>query len=288
MAKKRKPRLIEMVLALNESDLGMKKIGASPAAAPSPVDAQRQKMEVEAMIDCVSKYGQYGQALKRATTMQEVGTQLAQIAELAEQAVMSEADDSYDQHTLKRNMQEMKKYSGAFVKLAQEADMINQRMTAYYDDMGRILERYFELPPDDRDTPTPTGQNIPSGHSSTVVPPAGGDSAAVAAASDDEVQIDETALDDKELELSPQRPVKEKPSPNGSEMDHFADDSTSGGQAKETPPREAGSSKNFDQLTLKAIMSVHGRLKRENPELARRFSKLHPSKMEQVVWRLVK
>src|SRR5690349_16243844 len=105
--------------------------------------------ETENVLESIARYNEYGKALRRDTTLQEIGMQLARIAELAEQAVVNEADDWFDAHTLKRNMKEIKSYANDFVKLAKESDMINQRMTALYDDMGRILERYFEIPDTD-------------------------------------------------------------------------------------------------------------------------------------------
>jgi hypothetical protein len=114
------------------------------AQTPAPVTP----MQIEQVLESIAQYKQFGKALKRDKTLQEVGQHLAQIAELAEQAVVNEAGDWYDAHTVKRNMKEIKTYAGDFLKLAEEADMINQRMTALYDDMGRVLERYFEIPDD--------------------------------------------------------------------------------------------------------------------------------------------
>lgn len=116
-----------------------------PVAAETPMKAA-SPVQIEQVLESIAQYNQFGKALKRATTMQEVGTQLAQIAELAEQAVVSEGGDWFDQHTVSRNMKEIKQYAKEFSKLALEADQINQRMQAYYDDMGRVLERYFEIP----------------------------------------------------------------------------------------------------------------------------------------------
>jgi hypothetical protein len=274
--KKKKPRLIDMVLRLNEASFPLKKIGASPAAPIDPVIDQKQKqMQMEQMIESISRYSQYGTALKRATTMQEVGTQLSQIAELAEQAVMTEADDSYDKHTLQRHIKEMKGYAGSFQKLAQEADMINQRMSALYDDMGLILERYFEL-----GNGADSQQEMPQGRTKTEIPP-DVDGSAMSATKD--VELKEDALEG-ELELDPKRPVVEKPTANGNETDHFEEDSSAGGKAIEHDKVD----NKVDQLTLRAILSVHNRLKRDNPELAKRFSKLHPTKMQKAVWKLVK
>jgi hypothetical protein len=95
--------------------------------------------------ETISKYNEYGKHFQAAMTMGELAERLMQVAEFAEQAVMSEADDWFDKHTVSRNMKEMKSYVKEFSKVAMEHDGLRQRMSALYDDMGRVLERYFEI-----------------------------------------------------------------------------------------------------------------------------------------------
>lgn len=97
----------------------------------------------------IGRYNSYGNKLRSELSMRELAEELMQIAEFAEQAVMSEADDWFDGHTIKRNMKEMKNYVKEFSKIANEYDVMRQRATALYDDMGRVLERYFEIQEDD-------------------------------------------------------------------------------------------------------------------------------------------
>jgi len=135
---------------MNMNPIAQIKKPDQPVQETSPsLAAGDPKQNMEHFLECIAQYKKLGSALKRATTMQEVGTKLAEIAELAEQAVVTEAGDWYDEHTLRRHMKEAKAYSGEFAKLATEADKINQRMSALYEDMGRVLERYFELPDDE-------------------------------------------------------------------------------------------------------------------------------------------
>lgn len=225
----------------------------APMAAPAPTMASAQvdpKQQLESILEGIAKYKQFGKTLKRETTLSEVGMQLAQIAEWAEQAVLAEADDWFDAHTLKRNMKEIKNYAGDFVKLAKEADMINQRMSALYEDMGRVLERYFEMPDDE----------IPGAAASdaTVQPST--------APSRDSVPMKESTAVKTEDHLIPTNPSEPA-------LPSLEDE----GKTPET-----------DKLTLRAIRAVHERLKETNPEMAQKFAKLPPAKMKEVVWRLVK
>lgn len=218
------------------------------AIAPTPTNAVDPKQETANFLEAIAQYNTFGQALQRATTMQEVGEKLSRIAEMAEIAVTNEASDWFDAHTLKRNMKEVKSYAGEFTKLAQEADSINQRMTALYDDMGRVLERYFEIPDGSSD---PFQGEVP------ISPDAGQQTLKEAdiPKPDEEEYVPSTNRDDKVFAATPLPPVTTDP-------------------------------KKIDALTLRAIKAVHNRLKTTNPEMAAKFVKISPQKMKEVVWEL--
>lgn len=124
------------------------------------------------------QYNEYGKLLNRQHDMRSIAEQLAKISEMVEQQVMSESDDWYDGHTIKRNMKEMKGYASDFSKLAQESDMMYERMTALYQDMGRVMERYAGLYKERENTnepPSPTpepfrGDNVDKEPSSDPAP----------------------------------------------------------------------------------------------------------------------
>jgi hypothetical protein len=117
-------------------------------APQQPQEEVRPQLSAEAKAKfhkLIGKYNEYGHALKRAGSLREMARKLGGLASLAEQAIMSEADDWFDGHTIKRNMKELKSYVNEFQKNAVEADQLMERVTALYDDMGRVLERYFEI-----------------------------------------------------------------------------------------------------------------------------------------------
>ena len=45
-------------------------------------------------------------------------------------------------------MKELKGYSDQFNKVAQEANTLQQRMEGLYEDMGKVLGRYYEISED--------------------------------------------------------------------------------------------------------------------------------------------
>ena len=96
--------------------------------------------------EVVKQYESLRETISNVNKFKDIATQLSAIAEFAESTITNEmADDWYDGHTVQRNIKEMKKYVMEFNKIATEADGHNQRMAAYYEDMGRILERYFQV-----------------------------------------------------------------------------------------------------------------------------------------------
>lgn len=96
-------------------------------------------------FDIVSKYNEYGKHLKRDRSLSELAKQVSDIAEYAEITLTNEAGEWFDGATIQRNLKELKNYAKQFSKLAMEGDQQNQRMQALFDDMGRVLERYFEI-----------------------------------------------------------------------------------------------------------------------------------------------
>jgi len=106
------------------------------------------KVRGESMFgQVVGQYNEYGDTLRNSFSMREMAEKLMDIADFAEQTLTNETagNDWYDSHTIRRNVKEMRSYVKEFNKLAEEYDTIRTRATALYDDMGRVLERYFEV-----------------------------------------------------------------------------------------------------------------------------------------------
>ena len=108
-------------------------------------EQNRARMGGGTLGQIIGQYNEHGNKLRGTASMREMAEDLMELAEFAEQAVMSEAEDWYDGHTIKRNMKELKNYVREFGKIATEYDTTRQRATALYDDIGRVLERYFEI-----------------------------------------------------------------------------------------------------------------------------------------------
>ena len=75
----------------------------------------------------------------------EIAKQLSHIAEQAHTHVMSETDDWFDQVSVSKNMKTLKGSVQEFKKAAVESHQLNQRLTGLYEDIGHVLNRYYEI-----------------------------------------------------------------------------------------------------------------------------------------------
>jgi len=101
--------------------------------------------EKKAALEAIGRYNEYGNHLRRSHNLMEIAHILGEITSAAEQFTFSETEGTFDNVTIKRNMQELRKVSDQFNKLASEAHIVQQRMEALYEDGGNILERYFKI-----------------------------------------------------------------------------------------------------------------------------------------------
>ena len=96
-------------------------------------------------LEIISTYGQHREGLSRKSDVREVAETLGTIADAASEYTLREAGDWFDQVTIKRNMKELSNLQKAFEKEAIEAKAQEQRLEALYEDMGHVLQRYFEI-----------------------------------------------------------------------------------------------------------------------------------------------
>ena len=97
------------------------------------------------VTEAVRNYARVGKQLRVNGNIMEAAKQLAEMADNAQNHVLSETSDWFDGVSVKRNMKELKGLTGQFKKTAVEANATNQRLSALYEDMGNILNRYYEI-----------------------------------------------------------------------------------------------------------------------------------------------
>ena len=105
----------------------------------------RPKVNKHEVIEAIKNYSRVGKQLYNNNGILNAAKQLAQMAESAQNHVLSETDDWFDTVSVKRNMKELKGLTSHFKKTAVEANSVNQRLSALYEDMGNILNRYYDI-----------------------------------------------------------------------------------------------------------------------------------------------
>ena len=118
------------------------------AASQQMVNAEPQKMtkeEKKQLAKMVAEYNEYGKVLRNVNEIAEISEKLCKIAGMAETYALQESGDWMQANVAKRHFTELKKPSEGFRKLASECYENNKQMTALYEDMGHINEKYFEI-----------------------------------------------------------------------------------------------------------------------------------------------
>ncbi len=106
---------------------------------------QQNLMTKEELSSAVNNYGVYGNSIYGKHNIAEIAKTFVKIAEASQKHVVDETADWFDKVTVQRNMKDLKSHAGQFNKIATEAKALQDRMSALYEDMGNILNRYFEI-----------------------------------------------------------------------------------------------------------------------------------------------
>ncbi len=107
---------------------------------------QTQKVSSKQVKEALQNYNKLGEALYQQQSLKETAKSLSQIAEMAATHTVQETEDWFDKVTVTRNMKELTNHSKAFGKIAEEASSVQQRLSGLYEDMGNILNRYYDIP----------------------------------------------------------------------------------------------------------------------------------------------
>jgi len=103
---------------------------------------QVNKYEV---VEGVRSFGIVGKQLYNNSNIMEMAKQLSHIAEQAHTHILGETDDWFDTVSVNKNMQTLKRSVAEFKKAATESHQLNQRLTGLYEDIGHVLNRYYEI-----------------------------------------------------------------------------------------------------------------------------------------------
>ena len=103
------------------------------------------KVDKHKVIEGVRNFGIVGKQLYNNHGIMEVAKQLSEIAESAHHHILGEQDDWFDKISINKNMKSLKSGVMEFQKTAKEAHVLNQRLTGLYEDIGHVLNRYYDI-----------------------------------------------------------------------------------------------------------------------------------------------
>ena len=106
---------------------------------------QTQKISSEQVSKALQSYNKLGETLYQQQSLKKTAKSLSEIAEMAATHTVQETEDWFDKVTVTRNMKELTNHSKQFSKIAEEASSVQQRLSALYEDMGVILNRYYDI-----------------------------------------------------------------------------------------------------------------------------------------------
>lgn len=120
-----------------------------------PVEQPKKEWTNEAKkaaLENIGCYNEYAKHLHRDESLMEIAHKLSEIVKNAEELALHETEKSsidgkqwFDEQTVKKNFSAMSKSIQEFNKLSKEAHILEQRMQATYEDIGHLLERYYEV-----------------------------------------------------------------------------------------------------------------------------------------------
>ena len=105
----------------------------------------RPQIDKYKVVEGVKNFGIVGKQLYNNNNIVEIAKQLSEIAESAHHHILGEQDDWFDKISINKNMKTLKGNVVEFQKTAKEAQALNQRLTALYEDMGHVLNRYYDI-----------------------------------------------------------------------------------------------------------------------------------------------
>tara|TARA_Y100001937_G_scaffold27868_1_gene40182 strand:- start:11400 stop:11969 length:570 start_codon:yes stop_codon:yes gene_type:complete len=109
---------------------------------------EENEINEQEFLERVNNYSSYGKEIYREYDIIETAKKLSEIARIAGIHAVRETEEAFDKITVKRNMKELKSYSEQFIKVATEAKGLQQRVESLFEDMGRVLSRYYEIKED--------------------------------------------------------------------------------------------------------------------------------------------
>ena len=104
-----------------------------------------QKIDGKRVAETVRAFNQFAETLNNGQAMQSAAKKVVEAAEMANEHIMSETDDWFDKVSVGRNMKQLSSNIKDFKKAVSESTSLNQRMFSLYEEIGMVLNRYYDI-----------------------------------------------------------------------------------------------------------------------------------------------
>jgi len=100
--------------------------------------------EKKNMVETIKSYNEYRKGLK-ADNIYATAQKIMEAVNLAERYALKECGDWMEAKMVERDMKEIKRDAAKMYEEAQKVKAIEQQLEMLYEEVGRRLERYFEI-----------------------------------------------------------------------------------------------------------------------------------------------
>lgn len=102
-------------------------------------------MNRDEFLEAVKNYGRYKESVFRSNDLKNVVQEIRKIVESAESITLQESDGWFDEITVSRHMKQLKESYKVLEKTCNELVTSQQRFESAYNDIGRVLENYYDV-----------------------------------------------------------------------------------------------------------------------------------------------
>lgn len=99
----------------------------------------------EEMMEIISGYNEYRNIIQGSKQIRELTETLKHVIENAKVYTLQETDEWSDNITVNRHMKQLDSNYKLFEKTAREVYVLNQRLEHLYEEIGQILDKYYEI-----------------------------------------------------------------------------------------------------------------------------------------------
>lgn len=124
-------------------------------SAPATTQAPKKEWTTEEKKQALSKiaeYNTFSESLYRKKNLMELAHELSEIATLAKELALHETEKAeatneswFNKRVVEKNFDSINKTIMEINKIAKEAHGLEQQLQACYEDVGHLLERYYDV-----------------------------------------------------------------------------------------------------------------------------------------------